>query len=720
MHVQAPRLALAALFAAALCGALTLGCQGDEPTDAPTTDAVDVSDAADVGTEDADEDSAPGDVASDTSPWVWPESVSVRVTLDGEPAANTVVMQAGSAAHHRTDDAGEASFAIDESVVGTLTIVASHPEARIGHATLDASTTGVVLIELTRYDPSDNPEYAWQDPGTPRMSPTTAQCGHCHQTLNADWYESPHRRTAANPVVQDVYRGVALALDDQERCEEAGGAWRLSRGLGGFDDREMCNLGAGVIPDLNECEDPTCSTATDFGLCADCHAPATTTEARPTLGGHDLRDADGLAYRFGVFCDVCHRVDRVAPDDPAAGVAGRLALTRPSEAQTGPLGPWRPLTFGPSHDSPNVRMGSVQRDHFRDGTLCAGCHQLDQPVLVPGQEIDRERWPDGVLPIHSTWDEWESGPLAGVAPCNACHMPPAPSVLNGGDLQNFPLSEVGVQGGWYRPPGSVRHHSWVGPRTPESGMLGLAAALLVEKEVVDGELVARVTTRNVGPAHAIPTGEPMRSLLLVVDAYCGEAPLEATGGDVVPGWGGASEARPFDEPLRWTDVAPGDRIRVVETDGTYHDYQGFGPFGDGRFDAAEKGLPVERFVAEAEVVSVGDDGIVLDRTLPEGTRAYRVRAAQADAALAGRPGFAFARVLVDAAGDPMVPHHRAVDVASDNRLLPGQEWVSTHRFRADCAEPEVRARLLHRPYPYALATERGWELGDQVMTEVRR
>ncbi|MFT6399433.1 MAG: hypothetical protein ACJAYU_004198, partial [Bradymonadia bacterium] len=55
-------------------------------------------------------------------------------------------------------------------------------------------------------------------------------------------------------------------------------------------------------------------------------------------------------------------MDRIEPDAPS-GIAGRLVLTRPSEARTGPLGPWSPLIFGPSHDSPNPRMGSVQRDH---------------------------------------------------------------------------------------------------------------------------------------------------------------------------------------------------------------------------------------------------------------------------------------------------------------------------------------------------------------------
>lgn len=57
-------------------------------------------------------------------------------------------------------------------------------------------------------------------------------------------------------------------------------------------------------------------------------------------------------------------------------------------------------------------MGGVERTLFHDGRLCGGCHQLDQPALVPGSALDTKRWPDGKLPIHSTYDEWKSGPLA--------------------------------------------------------------------------------------------------------------------------------------------------------------------------------------------------------------------------------------------------------------------------------------------------------------------
>ena len=87
--------------------------------------------------------------------------------------------------------------------------------------------------------------------------------------------------------------------------------------------------------------------------------------------------------------------------------------------------------------------------------------------------------------------------------------------------------------------------------------------------------------------------------------------------------------------------------------------------------------------------------------------------------LAGAPGFAFARVLADPDGELMVPHYRAIDVVSDNRLEPQGEWTSLHSFDlGGCAEPQVRARLLYRPFAPKLAGERAWTRGDITIAEV--
>lgn len=627
--------------------------------------------------------------------------VRVRATLDGVPEAGIVVLQGGRSERWTTDATGELTLTLDLTVEGDVAVVGAHPEAR-SYAELVYDSTEEVWLDLRRYDPVDNPDYPFADPGEgDPLDADSTQCLHCHATIHADWWDSAHRSAAKNPVVHDVYQGLASA-GDASACAEAGGAWTEVREPGTGEVVEGCVVDRGV--------DATGTT----GACADCHAPGIDGE----LGGRDLLEATGIAYDYGVHCDVCHRVESVDLDAPP-GVAGRLVLHRPSEPSTSPaFGAWMPLTFGPWDDVPNPRMGGVQREVYHASTFCAGCHEQSQPAWLGA--VDLARWPDGTLPIHTTYSEWEASALNPAAPCQSCHMPPDPETASGADLYAAGHGEdgaIGISTGWERPPGSVRVHGFYGPRQPDAGLLGLAATVDVEARVEDGEVVAAVTVENVGPGHAIPTGEPLRALLLTVEARCDGLALAPTGGDVLPDWAGAVATRAAGEDWSlWPEAQPGDEIRVVRRTGEWVDYVGFGPFGDGTFDAEAKGLPVEAAVGRATVLAVEDGVVTLDAPLPDGDVAYLGRGQ----AWAGAPGFAFARVLVDAEGTPMVPHFQAVDVRSDNRLLPGAAWTSTHRFAADCAEPEVSATLWHRNYPWALARARGWTVTDQLMAEVTR
>lgn len=671
-------------------------------------DDTDTSGDTDAGDTDPVETDEPADTDVVAS-----KPLTVTVTVDGVPAEGATVVQAGIGTEYVTGPDGtvtiEAFLAFQENW-----IVASHPECRQGGEYVP-DDEDALLVELERYDADDNDAYHFQDPGDPSNGDTTAQCAHCHVTMTEDWYASPHRQSASNAHVQDVYAGAAAAYTDQLACEAQGGTWRSGIGPGTGLAADRCYLGDGVLPALNpDCAGSGCDgVASETGACADCHAPGIDGE----LGGRDLLEATGFAYQYGVHCDVCHRVDRVETG-AGPGVSGALILHRPSEESPNPgLGEFLPLTFGPWHDVAHVRMGSVQRDHFHDGTLCSGCHLYDQPVLVPGAEADLSRWPDGRLPVHSTWEEWQQGPMSPEVVCNSCHMPPDPIAGNGADLGNVFGNDPGVAAGWFRPPGSVKQHAWVGPRQPDSGMLGMAAALFVEEGVEGEELVATVVTKNVGAGHAIPTGEPLRSLVLRVEASCEGVPLDPIGGDAVPEWGGSLASRASAEDwTTWPGAAAGDVIRVVRRTGAWHDYEGFGAFGDGRFDAAGKGLPAEEIAGQATVVAVSGDVVTLDRALPAGDVAYLTR----DGYDAGAPGFAFARVLADGSGRTMVPHYAAVDVVADNRLMPQQEWTSTHRFRTTCADPQVTARLIHRPFPTALVEERGWDRAEQVMVQVTK
>jgi len=431
----------------------------------------------------------PGTLISSLSPTL---PLVVNVTLDGDPIEGVIVSQGGNTAIWTTNVNGQAMIALDPSVQGDTIVMASHPEARIKGIDiwLDPPDTEVTL-SLKRFDTTDNPEYVFQPPGTPENNQKIDFCGHCHVTLDTQWHDSVHRTSASNPHVSDVYLGRSAHLLDVSACVAAGGSWEAIDTPGAEPTAERCVVGT-PVRDLGT-----------TGGCANCHAPGIDGE----VGGRDLMEASGDSYDFGVHCDTCHRVESVHPGE-SEGVSGWLKVLRPIEINPLPILNlvWAPLTFGPNHDIANVQMGSVQRDHFHEATLCGGCHEFNQEVLAGEEGIDLARWPEGTLPIHSTFSEWKKGPMNPAAPCQSCHMPPDPMVTTGADQQKFPETNTGILTGWIRPPGVIKKHTWIGPRGPGGRMLQIAAAVFLSKEVTDGELVVEATVKNVGPGHAIPTG----------------------------------------------------------------------------------------------------------------------------------------------------------------------------------------------------------------------
>ncbi|MFT7579014.1 MAG: hypothetical protein ACI9MR_000676 [Myxococcota bacterium] len=637
-------------------------------------------------------------------------SVTVLVTLDGLPAPDATVVLGGATKQWRTGTDGQVQVEVVLGPLGSAVLLGSHPDARTGGVEVVDSADATATITLERYDASDNLDYRFQHPGTPEDRSNTSRCGHCHVTFDDQWVASAHSGSASNPWLWNVYEG-STADADRSACETRGGDWRAEPTPGGGPASTRCFVSDGV-------SGPG-ATAMEFGGCADCHAPG----IDGALGGRDLRDAEDIAYEFGVHCDVCHKVDAVDLD-AAPGVAGRLKLTRPSERSPSlSLGTHKPLTFGPHHDVLNPRMGNVQRDHYRQSQFCAGCHEQAQPVLVAGATIDLTRWPSGKLPIHTTYGEWLDGPLNPGATCQSCHMPPEPALGNGAELSPMGQSIGSIVAGWRRPPGDTKKHTFQGPKSqPE--MLANAAFVDVASTQDGDRLSVQATTQNVGPGHAIPTGEPLRAMILVVEARCGATPLAAIGGDAVADVAGYDGVKAADEDwTKWAEARVGDLVRVVSRPGGFHDYIGHGRFG-AAFSPEQKGLPVEHVVGERRVTAVDADGtLTFSDDLPAGDRAYLVQAGgPGPPALAGRPGVVFAKVLVGADGLRMVPHHAAVDVASDLRLRPGQRWVSEHVFDAAGCEtaPTVEARLLYRRAPRWLAIERQWVVQDQEMTAVLR
>lgn len=629
-----------------------------------------------------------------------------------------MLKQGGIEREYRCDARGMVEVELSLDLEGEIVLHASHHDARIGYEHIDPHAPPTSLqIDLFRFDRSDNIDYPFWAPGSPK---DLLNCAHCHHKMNRDWYGSPHRHAASNPTVQDLYAGVVSAITEQAVCEKAGGEWRWGRKPGSSEREERCYLGAGALPDLNpdcakrgDCDD----SAQDFGGCADCHAPG----INGNIGGRNLLDATGAAYDSGVHCDVCHKVESINPDK-APGVAGYLKILRPSEPPSIPGELYEPLIFGPFRDVSQIQMGAVYRDHFQQAEFCAGCHDYGVQVRKDWGPLDQEKWPVAKLPIQSTFNEWKQGPYAPKRTCMKCHMPADPLADNAAGLEDSIASGPSQIAGWIRPRGSVRKHSWIGPRTPSSGLLESAATLGIEAQVQGDRLEVQVKVTNAAAGHAIPTGLPTRSMILVVRSFCDQREQALLGGDVVPDFGGSyQEKRAGQDWTRWPNAKVGQVIRVARFSGERLRGDAVAHFGEK--SAPRKALEgIERldWRGQSKILAVDGQGLLsLDKPLSAGDVAFLGDALDLEAAaplrLAGTAGFAFARVMKDKQGQINVPSFRAVDIRSDNRIVPRSSWTSRHQFELLCAEPRVEAKLLYRSFPPSWVQERGWDRPDRVI-----
>ena len=674
------------------------------------------------------------------------------VVVDGTmtPVADALVMQGGKPeAMVTTNDAGEFAVDIVYGGFGLPAVIAAKTGYRANGIELFELPTAPVQLILGSIEGSDNVDYTYNDPGD-GVDTSKEDCTHCHTTFVSQFFTSKHKVAASDPLVQDLYAGVSRAHTDQQSCETAGGDWKQGLEPGTATTAlAKCYLGGGVLPDLNTscggddepaCDDPAIEpddAPAAFGACADCHAPGIDGVA----GGRNLHDAVGLSYDLGVHCDPCHKVSDIDLNLPP-GVGQRLILHRPNEPGTN-MFEFKPLFFGPLPDVPNIVMGGSYQPKFKSAVLCAGCHQQEQPALLPGDALDADRWPDG-LPVHSTYDEWAAGPYASPeTPCQHCHMPERFDMNNSLDIST--VENQSITFGFPRPPERTRQHTFRSPLAGSPRLIDGALYVSLDLAIDAGELTANVSLSNVGCGHALPTGEPMRSLVLVVDALgdgscatptpSGGMTINDTGGARASGTEG-DDITTAGTTMTWAAGAAianeGDEVRVVRPTGSYDDYAA--PIGLFQtLPAADKGMEIHMPVGRAAVVSSDGGIITLDAplTLQAGDVVFigdTLTDLPSDLTdlpsdgddsrrLAGAPGYSFARVLVDSSGARHVPHYRAVDMASDNRIPPGDSALTTHTFSVpgDCSQATVRATVLYRPVPTAMAELRGWEAKDYAI-----
>ncbi|MFO0555959.1 MAG: carboxypeptidase-like regulatory domain-containing protein [Polyangiaceae bacterium] len=678
------------------------------------------------------------------------EVTGVVVDQNRVPVADALILQGGGATQMLTGPDGTFTVTMTTDLPGTPTVVAAKVGSRsAGFEFFELPAEPIELVLYAIAPPDNALGYQYGEPGVGDawLDSSTAYCGHCHTTYVAQFLKSAHAKATRDPLVQDLYAGVASAVSTAAECAALGGSWRIGTTPGSPGvAMSRCYVGGGVLPDLNDCgpthtcDDPAISQAnapTAFGGCADCHGLGMDGPA----GGRNLLDATGVGYENGNHCDACHHVADIDLTKPPGG-AGRLVMQRPRE-KIGDLGsPTRQALYGPYPDVPITFMGGSYQPKYTSGDFCGGCHQQEQPSLLSGIPLDPARWPTG-LPTHTTWAEWKTSVYGQTdVNCQFCHMPPIDSLANSVDVTK--PSDAGIVFGFVRTPDQLRAHTFRGPlaETPGSPrLLDAAATLEVNASPTASELTVQVAVTNGAAGHAIPTGEPMRSMILSVEAEACGSPLRPISGMTIPDFGGArasgfvgTDITVGASSLDWAAGAPlasaGMVVRVVRPTGTYWDYDGVGLFEGSTLTAAQKGMENLAPIGEAHVASVNGTQITLDAPLSAssgdlvflGDAATTFTDGATSLALAGSAGTAFARVLVDPSGARQAPHYRAIDMAVDDRIRPKETATTQHGFElpVGCASATVRATLLYRPLPLFTARQRLWDPRDYLVNTISK
>ena len=235
------------------------------------------------------------------------------------------------------------------------------------------------------------------------------------------------------------------------------------------------------------------------GNCSNCHAPAA---AVKDCIGVDMNKLEGVD-KLGVSCDFCHKVKDIKLKENTSAVTGimHMELLRPPEDHQ--------IFFGPYTDVPDPDIYSKK---ISKSIFCAPCHQGGY-------------W--GV-PIYESYTEWLASPYSeeGIE-CQDCHMTPD------GITTNFAPGKGGVK----RDPTTIPTHGQPGSR--DSSFLSSAVEMRVNTSVTGNNLTVKIEIENVGAGHHVPTDQPMRNMILVVNVKDANGKeMNYTGDNFIPVWGG--------------------------------------------------------------------------------------------------------------------------------------------------------------------------------------
>jgi len=425
-----------------------------------------------------------------------------RVMSTYGPVKNARVKIAGESAYTLTDSEGRYKLRT-RYLPGTRLKITAAKQGWFNNGIITSGPGRERNIYLNPVFLNDRANYRF-------ISPLT--CFRCHGKLTRYWDRSKMAYTTSNPKVLDMYNGT----DALQRQGIAPG-FRLNN------------------PDSN-------------GNCAVCHAPST---AAASPWSQDLNQAlqPSVSEWDGVSCDYCHKVRKVIPNENKPSRM-EAVLERQSSRRDPSI-----LVFGPYADVVAPPMAASYNSLYEQGLFCATCHshfkKLDKADRAAYDKIytAAEQKALGIdnaeyLPVQTTYHEWKmwQDQLAADDPnkgkkCQDCHMSWRKEML---PYDNFIVDDMARNmWGTFRDPKTIHPHHFDGG-TPTQ--LKTALALELEGEITGNRLTVKVFITNTNGGHWVPTGETMRSVMLLLNATDSAGkPLQMLSGDRLPEWTGVGK-----------------------------------------------------------------------------------------------------------------------------------------------------------------------------------
>jgi hypothetical protein len=422
-----------------------------------------------------------------------------RVISAYGPVENARVRVAGDENYNLSDRQGRYELITAHSP-GTRLLVTAGKEGWFNNGQVADGSGRIRDIFLNPVFLNDRPDYRFNSP---------VVCSRCHVKLTRYWDQSKMAHTTSNPKLLDMYYGT-----DAFQRQGVGPGYRLD----------------------NPNSDGNCTT---------CHAPSA---AGSIPVSQDIKKVlrNPWIEWDGISCEYCHKVRKVIKDKTKPSHKAAV-LERQSPARGNSI-----LVLGPYDDVVVPPMAASFNPVFDRGEFCSICHshfkKLDNGKTWDSSAVySTAEWAgfglDGndYLPIQTTYQEWKQWQDKLPADdsnkgkkCQDCHLSWRKEML--------PYDNYVVDGnarrmwGTFRSPKNIRPHHFDGGTETQ---LKTALSLEVEGQISDKKLTVHVYITNTNGGHWVPTGETMRSVMLLVKATDsnGKA-LEMTNGSRLPDWMG--------------------------------------------------------------------------------------------------------------------------------------------------------------------------------------